>query len=414
MEDFQEKLGVPACALAACLDASFGFVGAHEVEGEAANNGHIFGAVAGPVSRQIVFELDVKQPVHGFDTPVATGGCGDALDVEGRGGDIEACVEAAAVGIFYARVNLDQGVDGGEAGLARIAAVGCDPVDVAGSRIGSRLDAAMSLLDGSFGDEFVGGSGAEIVLDIGFEGRLVALEGEQVVGLMGDDLVGDPDLAAHGVDRDQRTFELAGFGEFVEKVRDGGDLVGLLRNADLRQRQTGGCGVGAQRMQGLETFTAIMGATCRFAVDGDEIMPIWPQRCHPTCKAAPEQGRTDPIDEATQPALARNTMMEVGEMPQKVEVFLAPGDNIVEVIAPCDRGARHQQQDLTQGIGDTPGLAVVLEFGKMAQKQGQPRPRHLPVKSRIQNLRHGRLVAESRRPRNHSCCVNTKLCPKAR
>jgi hypothetical protein len=39
------------------------------------------------------------------------------------------------------QADLDQGVDGGEAGLARIAAVGCDPVDVAGSRIGSRLDA---------------------------------------------------------------------------------------------------------------------------------------------------------------------------------------------------------------------------------------------------------------------------------
>jgi hypothetical protein len=33
----------------------------------------------------------------------------------------------------------------------------------------------MSFLDGGFGDEFVGGGGAEIVLDIGFEGRLVAL-----------------------------------------------------------------------------------------------------------------------------------------------------------------------------------------------------------------------------------------------
>jgi hypothetical protein len=58
-------------------------------------------------------------------------------------------------------------------------------------------------------------------------------------------------------------------------------------------------------MQGLEAFAAIMGATCRFAVDGDEIMPIRPQRDHPTCKAAPEQGRTDPIDEATQPALQK-------------------------------------------------------------------------------------------------------------
>ena len=73
----------------------------------------------------------VEQPVHGFDAPMATGSGGDALDVEGRRGDVEACVEAAAVGIFHARADLDQGVDGGEAGLARIAAVGCDPVDVA-------------------------------------------------------------------------------------------------------------------------------------------------------------------------------------------------------------------------------------------------------------------------------------------
>jgi hypothetical protein len=49
-------------------------------------------------------------------------------------------------------------------------------------------------IDVGFGDEFVGGSGAVIVVDIGFAGQLVALEGEQVVGLMGDDRVGDPEL----------------------------------------------------------------------------------------------------------------------------------------------------------------------------------------------------------------------------
>ena len=70
-------------------------------------------------------------------------------------------------------------------------------------------------------------------------------------------------------------------------------------------------------------------------------------------------------------------MMEVREMPQKVEMFVAPGDNIVKVIAPCDRSARY---DFTQGIDDTPGLAVIIEFGKVVQKQGQPRPRHSPSK----------------------------------
>ena len=53
----------------------------------------------------------------------------------------------------------------------------------------------MSLLDSGFADEFVGGCGAEIVLDIGFERGLVALEGEQVIGLMNNDLIGNLDFS---------------------------------------------------------------------------------------------------------------------------------------------------------------------------------------------------------------------------
>ena len=102
----------------------------------------------------------------------------------------------------------------------------------------------MALLDGGLGDEFVGRRGAEIVVDIGFERGLVALQGEQVIGLVGDDLGGDLDLAAHGVDGHQGALELPGLGELVEKIGDGGDLVGLLRDAGLRQRQPGRGGVG--------------------------------------------------------------------------------------------------------------------------------------------------------------------------
>lgn len=36
---------------------------------------------------------------------------------------------------------------------------------------------------------------AEIVLDIGFEGGLLTLEGQQVIGIVADDLIGDFDLA---------------------------------------------------------------------------------------------------------------------------------------------------------------------------------------------------------------------------
>jgi hypothetical protein len=93
----------------------------------------------------------------------------------------------------------------------------------------------MALLDGGFADEFGGWSGAKIVDNIGFERRLVALERQQIVGLVRDDPVGDLDLTAHGVDGDQGAFELLVFGELIEKFRNGGDLVGLLRDGELCQ-----------------------------------------------------------------------------------------------------------------------------------------------------------------------------------
>ena len=108
-----------------------------------------------------------------------------------------------------------------------------------------------------------GRSGAEIILDLGFQGQLIAFQGEQEIGLVRDDLVGDLDLAAHGVDGHQGAFELPCFGEVVEKLRDGGDLVGLFRDAELRQRQPGVGRVGAERVQGLQALGFVVRAARR-------------------------------------------------------------------------------------------------------------------------------------------------------
>src|SRR6266849_3726448 len=66
----------------------------------------------------------------------------------------------------------------------------------------------MAFLDGGFDFEFGGRCRVEVVFGIGFEGWLITFEGEDVVGFVGDDLVSDLDLTAHGVDGDQRAFEL--------------------------------------------------------------------------------------------------------------------------------------------------------------------------------------------------------------
>src|SRR6266496_2668581 len=143
-------------------------------------------------------------------------------------------------------------------------------------------------------------------------------------------------------------------------------------------------------MQGFEPFAPVVGSARRFAVDRDELVPPRPERRDPAVETAAEQGRVDPIDEGAQPALARNAVMELGEPAQKGEMVLAPGDDVVEIVAGRDRGAGHQQQDLLERIHDPPGLALIPEFGKMLQKQAQARPRGLLVNDRLDASVHAR------------------------
>jgi hypothetical protein len=76
----------------------------------------------------------------------------------------------------------------------------------------------------------------------------------------------------------------------------------------------------------------------RFAVDGDEFVPVRPERGNPAVETAAKQGWIDPIDEMPEPALAWNAVMKLREMPQEGEMVFAPGDDVVEIVAGGDRG----------------------------------------------------------------------------
>src|ERR1700751_1277792 len=52
------------------------------------------------VSGEIVLELDIEDPVHAFDAPVSADGGGDAVDVEGGGGDIGSGFAGCFAGLF--------------------------------------------------------------------------------------------------------------------------------------------------------------------------------------------------------------------------------------------------------------------------------------------------------------------------
>ena len=113
-----------------------------------------------------------------FDAPMTACRAGNALDVEGRRADVQASIEAAAVGIFGARSDLEQGFDVGEAGRPWIAALRDNPIDFGRGSIYARLDATVPLFNGRFANELGGRSSAEIVLDVGFQRRLIAFQGK--------------------------------------------------------------------------------------------------------------------------------------------------------------------------------------------------------------------------------------------
>jgi len=156
----------------------------------------------------------------------------------------------------------------------------------------------------------------------------------------------------------------------------------------------------------------IVGAARGLAVDGDELVAVGPHRRDPILEAAPEQNRIDPVDQAAQPALARNAVMVRREPPQEVEVILAPGDDVVEIVARSDRPARHQQQDFLERVHHPPGLAAVFKRGKMLQKQTKPRPRHLLIRDRNGNRDHDRAPYRIRALRESSTRRQCKISQK--
>ena len=113
--------------------------------------------------------------------------------------------------------------------------------------------------------------------DILAQRALVALQGEDVIGLLVEDLLGDVALAAHRVDGDDGALDR----HHVEQLRDGDDLVGFLRHLDLPEHEA------LARREGGDH------------VDGRLAALFWPERREvlPSMAITPAGA---PISEATQ------------------------------------------------------------------------------------------------------------------
>jgi hypothetical protein len=100
--------------------------------------------------------------------------------------------------------------------------------------------------------------------------RLVVLDGDHAVAATGDDRLDDLFLAAHRIDRDQRTLQV----DLLQELRDGGDLVGFGVGGNLAQGNPLLRGPGADDVQRPEVLGPVVRAAIGLAVDGDETIGV--------------------------------------------------------------------------------------------------------------------------------------------
>jgi acetyltransferase-like isoleucine patch superfamily enzyme len=121
-------------------------------------------------------------------------------------------------------------------------------------------------------------------------------------------------------------------------------------------------------LQRFEPFCACPGAPRTLAVDGNQIVPIGPKRRNPVVETASEHDRVDAVDQCPQPAHARDIEMKRRESSQEIQMMLAPGADVVEIIARGDRGAGQKHEDVGGGIHDPPGFPVIVDLRKYFRK----------------------------------------------
>jgi len=159
----------------------------------------------------------------------------------------------------------------------------------------------------------------------------------------------------------------------VEEERDRGDLVRLLRDRLLTEDQLLGGREGGDEMQRCFASGAVVAATRRLAVESDEGGRVVAQLAGPIHEAGREQRGIETVHQDVEPAPAGHAVVKGQKTAQKIEMRLAPGGDVIEIIARGDRRAHHQQQHFGQRMGHTPWLARVFNDRKMIQQVGKTR-----------------------------------------
>ena len=225
---------------------------AHDVQGGPAQDAHHGGGVAPAQAAVVLPELHVQGAVQAvLHAPVAAHQGQQGLGIHGPAGDAVAHGPLAAVGPVAFRAHPDQAAQAGPVGGVGHPLAEAGPAQ---DRAGAPFAAPAVALDGLALVLHFGREGAPLGLleggaHLGMQGGLVALDGQDVVGTGGLQVLHDGPLAAGGVDRDHGPLQDHAF----EQAGDGRDLVALGLAGLLGQGQALPHQEGADQEQGPRT-----------------------------------------------------------------------------------------------------------------------------------------------------------------
>lgn len=147
--------------------------------------------------------------------------------------------------------------------------------------------------------------------------------------------------------------------ELLQQERDGGDLVGGLRDGLLAEHETLAAGPGRDRVQRVAAASPVAGAARRLAVDGDDLLfaPL-AQDLEPGGETGLELLPVEGVEDVVDRVVARHAGPEESEAAQEIEPHLAPLDDLGEIVRtsqsrigpsiPDSRQANHNYASLTR------------------------------------------------------------------
>ena len=237
---------------------------------------------------------------------------------------------------------------------------------------GPGLDAAViavdGLLPGDLGvleaDGFLLGGEQ---FDILAQGALIAFERQHVIGLHGEDFLGDVALAADRVDGDDGALDR----QQVEQLGDGDDLVRLVRHLDLAEHQALMRGKGRHHMDRRLGALLPAGAAQRLAVDGDHLLGRAGQRRHPIDEAALELLGIEHRKNVTEVIMGGRPMAKRPKPAQQRDLLFPKPRNVDECLRPRQHRQQAQQQHFGQRIDHLAGLARVRQILEIIQENNR-------------------------------------------